>query len=81
MHGKVKNCSLVICLFVFLFVVLGGGLHLNPGGALLAAATGTPLVVYAFHRRFHRASPPEEVRADSTNNEVAYVNSKTDKSD
>jgi len=58
-----------------------GGLHLNPGGALLAAATGTPLVVYAFHRRFHRASPPEEVRADSTNNEVAYVNSKTDKSD
>jgi len=36
---------------VFLFVVLGGGLHLNPGGALLAAATGTLLVIYAFDRR------------------------------
>ncbi|HEY5174391.1 MAG TPA: hypothetical protein VII95_02370 [Terriglobales bacterium] len=56
MHRKVKNYALVICLFVFLFVVLGGGLHLNPGGALLAAATGTPLVIYAFNRR-SRAVP------------------------
>jgi len=79
MHRKVKNYALVICLFVFLFVVLGGGLHLNPGGALLAAATGTPLVIYAFHRGLKRASGPE-VRADSTRNEVAYVSSKTDKS-
>ena len=50
MHRKVKN-ALVICLFVFLFVVLGGGLHLNRGGALLAAATCTLLVIYAFDRR------------------------------
>ena len=81
MQGRLKNYTLVICLFVFLFVIIGGGLHLNPGGALLAAVTGTPLVIYAFHRRFNRASRPEEVRADSTRNEVAYVRSKTDKSD
>ena len=81
MHRKVKSYALVICLFVFLFVVLGGGLHLNPGGALLAAATGTPLVIYAFQRRFNGASRPEEVRAESASNEVAYVSSKTDKSD
>lgn len=51
MRTKVKQCLLVLCLFLFLFVVIGGGLHLNPGGALVAALTGTPLVVYVFHRR------------------------------
>src|SRR5713226_9169398 len=48
---KIKPCSLILCLFLFLFVVIGGGLHLNPGGALIAAGTGTPLLVYAFNRR------------------------------
>jgi hypothetical protein len=48
---KIKQCLLILCLFLFLFVVIGGGLHLNPGGALIAAATGTPLLVYAFNRR------------------------------
>jgi hypothetical protein len=48
---KLKQGSLVVCLFLFLFVVIGSGLHLNPGGAFLAAATGTPLVIHAFHRR------------------------------
>jgi hypothetical protein len=49
---KIKRGSLVVCLFLFLFVVIGGGLHLNPGGALLAAATGTPLVIHVFNRRW-----------------------------
>ncbi len=80
MHSKVKNYSLVFCLFVFLFIVLGGGLHMNPGGAFLAAATGTPLMIYAFNRGFNGASGPK-VRADSPRNEVAYVSSKTDQSD
>jgi hypothetical protein len=30
MQEKLKNYSLVICLFVFLFVVIGKGLHLTP---------------------------------------------------
>ena len=80
MHSKVKNYALVFCLFVFLFVIIGGGLHLNPGGAFLAAVTGTPLVIYAFNRGFNGASG-QSVRADSPGNEVAYGSSKTDKSD
>jgi hypothetical protein len=50
--AKIKHAALVACLFVFLFVVIGGGLHLNPGGAFLAAVTGTPLVVHFFSRRW-----------------------------
>ena len=50
MLTKIKHGSLVVCLFLFLFVVIGGGLHLNPGGAFLAAVTGTPLVIHLFNR-------------------------------
>ena len=46
MQHRTKETLLIICLFLFLFVVLGGGLHLSPSGALLAAVTGTPLIVY-----------------------------------
>ncbi len=49
---KIKQGSLVVCLFLFLFVVIGAGLHLNPGGAFLAAVTGTPLVIHVFNRRW-----------------------------
>ena len=59
MQARLKNYGLVVCLFVFLFVIIGGGLHLNPSGALLAAMTGTPLVIYAFHRRTDGTSRPE----------------------
>ena len=51
---KIKQYSLIVCLFLFLFVVIGGGLHLNPGGAFIAAATGTPLLIYVFNRRLVR---------------------------
>lgn len=51
MPAKIKQVALIGCLFLFLFVVIGGGLHLNPGSAFLAAATGTPLVIYFFNRR------------------------------
>ena len=52
MPARIKEVVLITCLFLFLFVVIGGGLHLNPGGAFLAAATGTPLVIHFFNRRF-----------------------------
>lgn len=51
MRMKVKRISLVACLFLFLFVVVGNALHLNPAGAFLAAATGTPLLIYVFNQR------------------------------
>jgi Flp pilus assembly protein TadB len=55
LREKLKNYALVCCLFVFLFVVLGGGLRLNPGGAFLGAATGTPLIICGFSRLCGRA--------------------------
>ena len=60
MQHRTKETLLIICLFLFLFVVLGGGLHLSPSGALLAAVTGTPLIVYVFNvwsRRFCEGTP------------------------
>ena len=81
MPNQATNYSLVFCLFVFLFVIIGGGLHLNPGGAFLAAATGAPLVICVFNRRFNEASRSDEGRAESLSNEVAYVSRKTDRSD
>ena len=47
---KINQASLVTCLFLFLFVVIGGGLHLSPGGAFVAAATGTPLIIHLLNR-------------------------------
>lgn len=49
MQHRTKETLLIICLFLFLLVVLGGGLRLTPSGALLAAVTGTPLIVYGFN--------------------------------
>lgn len=51
MRAKIKQVALIACLFLFLYVI-GGGLHLNPGGAFLAATTGTPLVIYFFNRQW-----------------------------
>jgi hypothetical protein len=53
-RAKIKQTLLIVCLFLFLFVVIGSGLHLNPGGAFIAAATGTPLLIYVFNRRLAR---------------------------
>ena len=64
MKMKAKRISLVVCVFLFLFVVIGNGLHLNPAGAFLAAATGTPLLVYLFNRRIGEG--PSEDRACGT---------------
>ena len=79
MHRKVKN-SLVFCLFVFLFVTIGGGLHMNPGGALLAALSGTPLVIYAFNRKSGDCRPAH-APPQLAGNEVRYGSDKSDNSD
>jgi hypothetical protein len=47
-----KKYVLGLCLFVFLFVVLGGALRLSPSGALLAAGSGTALLIFVFNRVF-----------------------------
>ena len=81
MYRKVKNYSLVICLFIFLFVVVGGGLHMNPGGALLAALTGTPLLIHAFNRRSSGNCRPEQVPHQLAGKEVIHGSDKSDNSD
>jgi peptidoglycan/LPS O-acetylase OafA/YrhL len=80
MHSKVKNYALVFCLFMFLFVIIGGGLHMNPGGAFIAAATGTPLMIYAFNRRPSGDCRPEHVPSQLAGNEVRYGSDRSDNS-
>lgn len=72
MYGKLKTYALIICLFVFLFVIVGNALHLTPGAAFLAALSGTPLITFAFNcwrdaqcRRGARTheTPPETTAA------------------
>ena len=80
MQNRLKNYALVICLFVFLFVIIGGGLHLAPGGAFLAAVTGTPLMIFAFQRGFRQGTSHDNGRP-ATAREVQYVNKTTNKLD
>lgn len=75
MRKKLKSGALVFCLFVFLLIVLGRGLRLNAGGALIAAATGTPLLTDVFHCLVmrpslfinqHKDGEPSYARASTT---------------
>lgn len=50
MQERLKKYSLGLCLFVFLFVIIGGGFHLTSGAAFIGALSGTPLVIFAFNR-------------------------------
>jgi hypothetical protein len=70
---KIKQGSLVVCLFLFLFVVIGGGLHLNPGAAFLAAATGTPLAIYVFNRRWEGKTVEHDLPPSSSPGSVRRV--------
>ncbi len=71
MQERLKRYSLVLCLFVFLFVVIGGGFHLNPGGAFAAALSGTPLVIFAFNRWSSAEFRQEHARPISNQRERA----------
>ncbi len=71
MHATLKNYALVICLFVFLFVCIGNGLHLTPGAALIGALSGTPLVVFAFNRWSDARCRREEARGEESASEIA----------
>ena len=81
MRERLKNYGLVLCLFVFLFVVVGGGLHLNLAGAFVGAVMGTPLVIYAFHNGLRPAPLHHNLHFDSEKCEASHVGSTTTKSD
>ena len=64
MREKIENYALVTCLFVFLFVIIGGGFHLTAGAAFIAAVTGSPLVIYAFKHRYNAQTRVAEERRE-----------------
>jgi hypothetical protein len=66
MRRKLKTYSLGLCLFVFLFVIIGGGLHLGAGGALLGAMSGTPLVIFTYNRWYSARLGGAEVPKDES---------------
>ena len=66
MRRKLKTYCLVLCLFVFLFVVIGAGLHLGPGGALLGTTSGTPLVIFACNRWYSMRVESKESQKEET---------------
>ena len=70
MYGKLKSCALIICLFVFLFVIVGNALHLTPGAALVAALSGTPLITFGFScwrdAQCEKGAPREETSPEVT---------------
>ena len=69
MHARLKNLALVICLFVFLFVSVGNGLHLTSGAAFVAALSGTPLVIFVLNR-WCEFSRREDARREGPASEV-----------
>ena len=70
MHGRLKNHALVICLFVFLFISIGNGLHLTPGAAFIGALSGTPLVIFAFNRWSDAGCRRGEARREESASEI-----------
>jgi hypothetical protein len=70
MHERLKNHALVVCLFVFLFVSIGNGLHLTSGAAFIGALSGTPLVIFAFNRWCDARCQREEARRDGPASEI-----------
>ena len=58
--AKIKQTALIGCLFLFLFIVIGGALYLNPVGAFLAAAAGTPLLIHFFNRQWSSSAVERE---------------------
>ena len=70
MHEKLKNYALGFCLFVFLFVIIGGGFHLTSGAALIGALSGTPLVIYGFNRWCDAQFRGEEARREAPASDI-----------
>jgi hypothetical protein len=76
MRCTLKNYALSICLFVFLFVMIGAGFHLGPGGALLGAISGTPLVIFACNRWYSAQIQAKEPGREQSANPPLQVHNR-----
>ncbi len=56
--GRVKNASLVVCLFVVLLVIFASYFRATELGAFFGALAGTPVLVHVFNR----LAPPKQER-------------------
>jgi hypothetical protein len=56
---RVKDASLVFCVFILLLVVFGSCFRATPAGALFGALAGTPVLVHAFNRLVPRRKEPD----------------------
>ena len=70
MQDKLTKYALCFCLFVFLFVIVGGGFHLTSGAALVGALSGNPLVIYGFNRWCDAQFRREEAHREATASEI-----------
>jgi hypothetical protein len=59
---RVKNASLVFCLFIVLLVIFSSYFRANAVGTLWGALAGTPLLVHIFNRVAPRRRGPESDR-------------------
>jgi hypothetical protein len=72
MQERLKNYAFVTCLFVFLFITIGGALHLSPTAAFIDALSGTPLVILAFSR-WRNARYRDEARKESPASRIVQL--------
>jgi hypothetical protein len=47
---RMKNASLILCLFIVLLVIFNSYFRANPIGTFFGALAGTPLLVHVFNR-------------------------------
>jgi hypothetical protein len=59
---RVKNASLVFCLFIVLLVIFSSYFRANAVGTFWGALAGTPLLVHIFNRVAPRRRDPESDR-------------------
>ncbi len=56
---RLKDATLVFCVFILLLVVFGSCFRATPAGALFGALAGTPVAVHVFNRLVPRRAEPD----------------------
>ena len=56
---RVKDATLVFCVFIVLLVIFGSCVRATPAGAFLGALAGTPVLVHVFNRLVPKRKGPD----------------------
>jgi hypothetical protein len=57
---RVKDATLVFCVFIMLLVVFGSCFRATPTGAFFGALAGTPVLVHVFNRLAPQRKQPDD---------------------